>query len=73
MESFNGRFRKNSCRQSLPEATYWALLIFSRDKVIGRAAPNQVQHLQTAFGAPRAYAPGSPPAIESGLMTHQLS
>ena len=35
---------------------------------IGKA-PNQVQRLQTAFSFPGAYAPGSPPTMESGLIT----
>ena len=38
-----------------------------------RLTPTRVQHLQTAFGAPGAYAPGVHPAMESGLTNHQLS
>jgi hypothetical protein len=38
-------------------------------KGIGRATQDGVQHLQTALGSPGAYAPGSPPAMEGGLIT----
>jgi len=48
---------------------YRALLIFTKGQGVGGAAPNRVQRLQTAFGSPVAYAPGSPPAMESGLIT----
>jgi transposase InsO family protein len=57
----------NSCRRSRPEATYRAFLIVTGSKGIGRAAQDGVQYLQTAFGFPGAYAPGSPPAMEGGL------
>ena len=67
VESFNGRLRDEFLNielfSSLPEA-----------KVLAeRTAPHRVQRLQTAFSSPGAYAPGSPPAMESGLITHQLS
>ena len=42
-------------------------------QAVGGATPNRVQHLQTACSTPRAYALGVPPAVESGLATHQLS
>ena len=43
--------------------------IVVRSKGIGIATQDGIQYLQTAFGSPGAYAPGSPPAMESGLIT----
>lgn len=59
----------SSCRQSRPEAIHRTVCLGAGSKAAGRAAPNRVQRLQTAFGSPGAYAPGSPPAMESGLIT----
>jgi len=42
-------------------------------QAVARAAPIRVQHIHAAFGAPGAYAPGDPPAVESGPTTQQLS
>jgi len=62
VESFNGRFRDEFLNIELFASLQEA-------KLLARAAPNRVQRLQTAFGSPGAYAPGSPPAMESGLIT----
>jgi hypothetical protein len=59
----------NSCRRSRPDAMYRAHRIVTGGKSIGRAAQDGVQHLQTAFSSPGAYAPGGLPAMEGGLTT----
>ena len=57
------------CRRSRPEAIHRTVFLATGSKAAGRAAPDRVQRLQTAFSSPGAYTPGSPPAMESGLIT----
>ena len=40
------------CRRSRPEAIHRTVFLAARSKAAGRAAPNRVQRLQTAFGSP---------------------
>ena len=57
------------CRGSRPESIHRTVVLATGSKAAGRAAPNRVQRLQTAFSSPGAYTPGSPPAMESALIT----
>lgn len=41
------------CRQSRPEAIHRTVCLGAGSKAAGRAAPNRVQRLQTAFGSHR--------------------
>ena len=41
------------CRRSRPEAIHRTVFLATGSKAAGRAAPNRVQRLQTAFGSHR--------------------
>jgi hypothetical protein len=62
-----------SCKRSRPEAIHRAAGLVAGSQAVGRAVPDEGQHLQTAFDAPKSYALGDPPAVERGLSTRKHS
>jgi len=58
VESFNGRIRGRNLE-------ICALLILTKVKVVGRAAPDRVQRMQTDLSSLGTFMPGSSSATES--------